>query len=299
MTGFVTPLWHVPQHGHYGSSRSERSQWQSVIGGACTPPFRPPLSASPGARFRALCARRRASARSPLQCLQGSEGASNGKPDEQQVYREFRDRLQGLSVYLVGMMGAGKTSIGWHLAQQMRYAFYDTDTIIEGAAGKSIPRIFSEDGEQAFRDLETRTLNELQAYVRAVIATGGGCVLRPQNWGSLHTGLVVYLRASPRLLAERVGSGHGRPLLMHRDDAGPPAEDIDADVRHKRTVLRLQELLEQREKFYEQADVIVDVEPGMSMGVVALTVARQSAQRIRDNPPTPARRKFFPSGENP
>jgi shikimate kinase len=92
------------------------------------------------------------------------------------------ERLQGINIYLIGMMGAGKSSTGIQLAERLGYRFFDTDAVIEAAAGQTIPAIFEHQGEDAFRELETQVLAELSAYQRLVIATGGGIVTRPMNW---------------------------------------------------------------------------------------------------------------------
>ena len=95
------------------------------------------------------------------------------------------DRLQGLNLYLIGMMGTGKTTVGQRLAKELGYRFFDTDVLIERVAQKSINELFAEEGETFFRDLESRVLGEVSACTRSVIATGGGAVLRPVNWSYL------------------------------------------------------------------------------------------------------------------
>jgi shikimate kinase len=83
------------------------------------------------------------------------------------------ERLQGTNLYLIGMMGAGKSSTGTALAQVLGYQFFDTDAVLEAAAGRTIPEIFAEEGEAAFRQQETEVLAQLSAYRRLVIATQG------------------------------------------------------------------------------------------------------------------------------
>jgi len=147
-------------------------------------------------------------------------------------------------IVLVGFMGTGKTVIGRSLAARLQFSFVDTDDLIVEQAGKSISHIFAEDGEPAFRTLETRILTQLVAtpIKERVIATGGGIVLADQNWPLLRQlGDVICLSAEPEVILQRVGLAQDRPLL-----AGTPAE-----VR-----LRIQSLLAQREAAYAKADWI-------------------------------------------
>ena len=81
--------------------------------------------------------------------------------------------LRGLNVYLIGMMGSGKTTVGKLLAEKLHYRFLDTDSIIEKVSQKTINQIFAEEGEASFRQLESDVLKEVSAYIRTVIATGG------------------------------------------------------------------------------------------------------------------------------
>lgn len=153
-----------------------------------------------------------------------------------------RDRLQGLSVYLVGMMGAGKSSVGKILARQLDYRFFDTDDLIERVAGEAIVDIFAREGEAAFRRLESQVLGQLAGCVRSTIATGGGIVLARQNWSYLHQGLTVWLDAPADVLLERLRYDRSRPLLRDPDPAA-----------------KLTELLAQRRSLYAQADLRVPI----------------------------------------
>ena len=89
--------------------------------------------------------------------------------------------LQGTSIFLVGMMGSGKSTVGRMLANVLKYMFFDSDNVIEQAGKKSVSEIFAESGEEGFRDLETEVLRELSAYHNIVVATGGGAVVRCDN----------------------------------------------------------------------------------------------------------------------
>lgn len=146
--------------------------------------------------------------------------------------------LQGVNLYLIGMMGSGKTTVGRLLAPQLGYGFVDTDNIIVQAAGKSINQIFEESGEAAFRQLESDVLSQVCAHTKLTIATGGGIILRRENWSYLHHGLIVWLDASVELLYARLLEDTTRPLLQ------------DVDPRGK-----LRSLLEQRTPLYSQADL--------------------------------------------
>ena len=109
-------------------------------------------------------------------------------------------RLEGLNLYLVGMMGTGKSAVGRPLAEALGYRFIDADTVLEQAAGRTIPDIFASDGETGFRALETAVLGQISSWHSLVVATGGGVVTRPENWGHLHQGVVVWLDAPAELL---------------------------------------------------------------------------------------------------
>jgi shikimate kinase len=120
--------------------------------------------------------------------------------------------LQGLNIYLIGMMGSGKSTVGQHLAKSLNYRFIDTDQIIEAIAKKPIPAIFEQSGETGFRELETQVLNELSVYTRTVISTGGGIIQEQMNWSYLRHGLVVWLDVDLEILKKRVAQDQNRPL---------------------------------------------------------------------------------------
>jgi shikimate kinase len=170
--------------------------------------------------------------------------------------------LKGVNLYLVGMMGAGKTTIGRLLANQLDYQFFDTDAIIEQAAGMSITQIFAESGEEAFRQLETNVLAELSPYTRLAIATGGGVVLKPENWGYLRHGVVVWLDVPSDQLHQRLQNDHSRPLLNH-------PEPLKA---------RLNALTTQRQHWYAQADVKITAQANESPTAISLRVMEAIAQ---------------------
>jgi shikimate kinase len=162
------------------------------------------------------------------------------------------------------MMGSGKTTVGQLLAAELDYQFFDTDALIEQVTGQTISQIFTEVGETGFRDLETQVLAELSAYKRLTIATGGGIVLRQQNWSYLRHGIVVWLDVSIEQIHTRLQGDTTRPLLQ----TGNPVE-------------KLQSLLEQRKSLYRQADVRVEYTPGTTPSQVATQVLDQIRQVIR------------------
>ena len=147
------------------------------------------------------------------------------------------------NLYLVGMMGAGKTTVGRALARRLKLPFLDSDHEIEARCGVRIPVIFEIEGEAGFRARETQAIAELTAIDGIVLATGGGVVLSDENRSLLAArGTVVYLRATPEHLYERVRQDRNRPLLTGGDPLG-----------------RLRELYRERDPLYRAvADLVVD-----------------------------------------
>ncbi|MBD2089404.1 shikimate kinase [Microcoleus sp. FACHB-1515] len=137
----------------------------------------------------------------------------NGKNAE----TSLNSRLKGTNLYLIGMMGAGKSTIGRLVAKQTNYRFFDSDTVIERAAGQTVSEIFAQSGESEFRQIETQVLGELASYPRSVIATGGGVVLDRKNWGYLHHGVVIWLDVPINVLYTRLQGNTTRPLLQTDD----------------------------------------------------------------------------------
>jgi len=123
------------------------------------------------------------------------------------------------NIYLVGLMGAGKTSVGRLLAKRMQKTFLDSDHEIEARTGVRIPVIFEIEGEAGFRRREASVVQELATMLTdIVLATGGGAVLDPMNREALHsTGTVIYLRATPSELYVRTRHDRNRPLLRTTD----------------------------------------------------------------------------------
>lgn len=122
------------------------------------------------------------------------------------------------SVFLVGLPGSGKSTVGRQLARRLGLPFVDVDQAIEARIGCSIRTYFEREGEQAFRDLEAAVIEEISLAPTTVISTGGGAVLRPENRQCMRQrGHVVYLRSSPEELYRRVRHDRNRPLLQVDD----------------------------------------------------------------------------------
>jgi shikimate kinase len=165
-------------------------------------------------------------------------------PVETQAHTGSADVLpHHLPIFLVGMMGAGKTTIGKGLARVLQRDFIDLDHELEARCGVRIPVIFEIEGESGFRKRECQVLEDCTIRQNIVLATGGGAVLSAHNRASLRArGIVVYLRASVDELYRRTSRDRNRPLLSTPDPKGT--------LRH---------LLEMREPLYsEVADLVVD-----------------------------------------
>ena len=126
------------------------------------------------------------------------------------------------NIILTGFMGSGKTSTGIRLSRRLQCPFVDTDRLIEQETGKKIPRIFAEEGEAYFRDLETKLIGSLREHRPSVISCGGGAVLREENTAMMKSmGKIVLLTASPMTIYHRVKDSTSRPVLnghMNPDD---------------------------------------------------------------------------------
>jgi shikimate kinase len=147
------------------------------------------------------------------------------------------------NIFLVGLMGAGKTTVARQLARRLGKTFYDTDHEIERRTGVRVQVIFEIEGEPGFRARETQMVDSLTALQDVVLGTGGGVVLKPENRALLAArGFVIYLRAQPRDLYQRTRHDKSRPLLATDDP-----------------LAKLEELQRVRDPLYcEVADLIVD-----------------------------------------
>jgi shikimate kinase len=131
-------------------------------------------------------------------------------------------------IILVGMMGAGKTTIGRSLAEHLGWRHFDSDEQVMEVTGRTVPELFADHGEEVFRAEEARVLaHALSSHDPVVVSAAGGVVLSPDNRDLIaRSGVVVWLRADPGLLARRVGTGTGRPLL----DGDPAARLVDLEA---------------------------------------------------------------------
>jgi shikimate kinase len=172
------------------------------------------------------------------------------------------------TLVLVGLMGAGKTSVGKRIATLLAVPFTDSDTRIVEAAGMSIPEIFASLGEAAFRDGERRVIARLLGERPGVLATGGGAFIEPRTRAEIRgRATSVWLRADLDLLWDRVRDRPGRPLLQTVD---PRATLADLDRR--------------RAPIYAEADITVDSRRGLSHEAMARTVIAAVQANDRAHP---------------
>lgn len=180
------------------------------------------------------------------------------------------------NVYLIGMMGAGKTVIGKALVRYLGCQFVDVDREIMQAEGMSINDIFEKKGEHYFRSVEQVCLHNITRQKNQIVATGGGIILSEENRGLMkNTGVVVYLRTRLNTLASRLAGANDRPLIKETDLSN-----------------RLESLLKEREDFYKEADVTIDTDekhPEMLAQEVAQTIIelfkkiRNASKKEKDN----------------
>lgn len=179
------------------------------------------------------------------------------------IYYPANTVLVSENIYLIGPMGAGKSSIGKQLASKIKKQFVDSDTEIENRTGAKIELIFEIEGESGFRKRETQIIREVTSLKNIVLATGGGAVLVEENRKNLKQyGIVVYLKASPELLMKRTEKDRNRPLLQ---------------TGNRMQIIK--ELLEFRGPLYEEtADFIINTEENSIKQIV-----RQIQDKISAN----------------
>ena len=168
------------------------------------------------------------------------------------------NREQSVSnIYLVGLMGSGKTTIGRILSKRLGLVFLDTDREVEERTGVSIPTIFEIEGEEGFRRRESQVIEDCAKLSNTIVATGGGAVLRSDNRENLvKSGFVVYLNVPPHILWERTRVDRNRPLLRVDDPLS-----------------KLQQLFAQRDPLYrEVADLVIDGSRINAQGVMQILV---------------------------
>jgi shikimate kinase len=146
------------------------------------------------------------------------------------------------NIILTGFMGTGKSSVGEILAERLGYKYCDLDNLVVECTGMSINQIFEKFGEEYFRDIETATLKKVFSQERMVISTGGGAVIREINREMLRSmGYVINLVASDDVIYSRLHMDNGRPLL-----------------KDKMSVENIRKMLDDRERFYTDADIRID-----------------------------------------
>ncbi len=177
------------------------------------------------------------------------------------------DLLRGTNLYLIGMMGVGKSTLGRHLAAHLGYRFLDTDALVEQVAGQSVAAVFTSLGEEAFRSLETQVVAQVSAYTRVVVATGGGIVLHSMNWSYLRHGVVVWLDVPLAELTHRLAGDRDRPLLQRPD-----------------WETHLATLWEQRRPLYASADIHLPIAAAEAPEAIAQRLLTLLPTRLRPDP---------------
>ena len=190
----------------------------------------------------------------------------------QSTPKTLKEKLGGRNIFLIGMMGSGKSQTGPVLAKMINYAFVDTDDVIEKASKQSISSIFEKDGEKVFRDVEKKVLKEISQHHSLVIATGGGLVTLPENWGILHQGIVIWLDLDLRRSINRLESDQKRRPLLLGDNL---AENFS-------------QIYESRKPIYLESDLRIEVEDQSPYEVA--TMVAEHLPSILIDPETQAER---------
>ena len=190
----------------------------------------------------------------------------------QSTPKTLKEKLGGRNIFLIGMMGSGKSQTGPVLAKMINYAFVDTDDVIEKASKQSISSIFEKDGEKVFRDVEKKVLKEISQHHSLVIATGGGLVTLPEIWGILHQGIVIWLDLDLRRSIKRLESDQKRRPLLLGDNL---AENFS-------------QIYESRKPIYLESDLRIEVEDQSPYEVA--TMVAEHLPSILIDPETQAER---------
>ena len=162
---------------------------------------------------------------------------------EQSIIEKTVKVIKGRSIFLIGMMGCGKSQTGLKLAELLKYKYIDLDSLIEKLAKKSINQIFNDEGEDNFRELETNCLKETIKIPSLVISTGGGIVTKSENWGILRQGIIVWIDLDKDIALDRLKNEiDKRPLLQ-----GKNLNDLYISI------------LKSRENLYSQADLRIEI----------------------------------------
>jgi len=162
---------------------------------------------------------------------------------EKSIIEKTVQVIKGRSIFLIGMMGCGKSQTGLKLAELLKYKYIDLDSLIEILAKKSINQIFNDEGEDNFRELETNCLKETIKIPSLVISTGGGIVTKSENWGILRQGIIAWIDLDKDIAIERLKNEiEKRPLLQ-----GNNLNDLYMSI------------FQSRQNLYSQADLRIKV----------------------------------------
>jgi len=162
---------------------------------------------------------------------------------EESIIEKTVKVIKGRSIFLIGMMGCGKSKTGLKLAELLKYKYIDLDSLIEKLAKKSINQIFNDEGEDNFRALETNCLKETIKIPSLVISTGGGIVTKSENWGILRQGIIAWIDLDKDIAIERLKNEiEKRPLLQ-----GNNLNDLYMSI------------FQSRQNLYSQADLRIKV----------------------------------------
>ncbi|CAM8885269.1 unnamed protein product [Rhodiola kirilowii] len=205
----------------------------------------------------------------------------------QNKIQEIMPYMGGRCIYLVGMMGSGKTTVGRILSDVLEYSFCDSDKMVEQAIGASVSEIFKLYGEGHFRDKESEELENLSTMKRLVVSTGGGAVVRRINWINMQKGITVWIDVPLEALARRIAAvgTESRPLLH-----------IESGDAYTKALLRLNSLLKERGHAYANAHTRVSLDDiaaklghtdvfNLSPAAIAFEVLEKIDEYIKMEPP--------------
>jgi shikimate kinase len=168
-------------------------------------------------------------------------------------------------IYLTGFMGSGKSTIGPILANTLGWDFYDLDSIIEQKEDKKISRIFEENGEDYFRNLEKEILKDLAGREKVIVALGGGTITNQENIDFLKkSGNIIYIKISAESAYKRLRFKRDRPILLRNGTVNLSKDEF---------IGKIQQLLSDRNKYYEQADIIIETD-NLPIGVTIDKIAK-------------------------
>jgi len=168
-------------------------------------------------------------------------------------------------IYLTGFMGSGKSTIGPILANTLGWDFFDLDIVIEQKEGKKISKIFEESGEEYFRNIEKETLKDFAKRENVIVALGGGTITNQDNIDLLkRTGKIIYLKMSAEAAYKRLRYKRDRPILTR---------DGTVNLSKPEFIEKIEGLLSERAKYYNQADVSIDTDK-LPLGIIVDEIAK-------------------------